>query len=127
MSKSFRLTPPKPPKLREDDVEEACKELLAYRGYYVVRIPTGLYRTPDGRRWVRVGTKGIADYVAIHGTYPAILIETKATGKELSPEQERLSDLLRLGFRLAVAKVDNVEDLVRILDQHEAKHRKGKT
>src|SRR5215813_10342973 len=54
--KRFRLTSPRV-KLVENDVERACVDLLRLRGYYVVRLQSGLFRTPDGR-WIRIGEPG---------------------------------------------------------------------
>ena len=50
--KRFRLTAPRV-KLAENDVERAAIDLLRLKGYYVVRLQSGLLKTPDGR-WIRV-------------------------------------------------------------------------
>lgn len=114
-AKPFRLKPP--PRLREDDVERACLDLLRYRGYYPVRLQSGLFKTPDGR-WTRVGEPGIPDYIAAHGSYPAVFVEVKRPGGALSTEQRDKIGELEL-WRLAVATVDSVEALLSYLEQHE--------
>jgi hypothetical protein len=78
--RQFRLTSPR---LSENDVEAACGDLLRLRGYWVTRVQSGLFRTPDGR-WVRIGKKGIPDYAATHGFYPGFLLEVKRPGEELA-------------------------------------------
>ena len=113
----FRL---KRPELREADVVAACLDLLRVRGYYPVRIPTGLFRTADGR-WVQVGEKGIPDYVAVHGQHPAFFLELKRPGGKPKPHQERQIFELRLGYRLNVAVVDSAAGLRAWLDAHEGK------
>ena len=116
--KRFRLTPPKPPKLREDDVERACLDLLAYRGYYVLRLHSGLFRTVDAR-WIQVGTRGLPDYVAVHERHRGFLLETKRPGGDLSPDQEKTVWEIRVGYRIPVAKIDRIEQLSTWLDAHE--------
>lgn len=113
--KLFRLTPPT---IRESDVARACCAVLYYRGYFPVRIPTGLYETVDGRK-VKVGDVGIPDYVAIHERHPGFFLEVKRPGGHLRPEQRSKIGQLRAGYRLAVAVVDSAQALVEWLDAHE--------
>ena len=119
--KRFRLTSPKAPKLSENDVERACLDLLAYRQWYVIRLQSGLFKTKDDR-YVRVGRKGLPDYVALHRRYPGFLLETKRPGGELSPDQVKVIWEFREGYRIAVATIDRVEDLIPWLDEHEKKN-----
>jgi hypothetical protein len=114
--KRFRLTAPKI-KLVEDDVERACIDLLRLRGYYVVRLQSGFFRTPDGRG-VRVGEPGLPDYACMKRDF---FLETKRPGAKLSPAQEKKVFELEKGYGIAVATVDRVEHLARWLDDHEKK------
>ena len=114
--KRFRLTSPRI-KLVEDDVEKACIDLLRLRGYYVVRLQSGLFRTPDGR-WVRIGEPGLPDYAVIKRDF---FLEVKRPGGKLSAAQVEKVFELEKAYGIAVATVDRVEHLARWLDDHEKK------
>ena|SRR5215831_18282455 len=116
-AKPFRLKAPRVPPLREHHVAQACLDYLRVRGYYPVRLNSGLFKTPDGR-WVRVGEPGLPDYMAIHPRYPGFFLEVKRPGGVLSADQTRKIQELRI-YRLSVAVIDNVEALVSWLKTHE--------
>jgi hypothetical protein len=111
----FRLTSPKT-RLSENDVERACVDLLRYRGWYVARQQSGLFKTPDGR-WIRIGEPGVPDYNVMKA--PSFLLEVKRPGGELSPEQKEQIRKIELGFRLPIVVVESVEELITWLDRHE--------
>lgn len=114
--KPFRLTPPPPVKLVENDVEKACLNLLRLKGYYPVRLQSGLFKTPDGR-WVRIGEPGLPDYVVIRNDW---FLEVKAPGKTPSPKQiEKIFELEKI-HRIPVATVDSVERLIEWLEKRRA-------
>ena len=111
----FRLTSPRL-KLVENDVERACIDLLRLKGYYVVRLQSGLLKTPDGR-WIRVGEPGLPDYVCVKSDF---FLEVKRPKGKLSDAQiEKIFELEACGFR--VATIDSVERLAEWLDAHEKK------
>jgi hypothetical protein len=114
----FRLTSPKV-KLVENDVERACVDLLRLRGYYVVRLQSGLFRTPDGR-WIRIGEPGLPDYACIKNDF---LMEVKRPGAK--PNASQVSKIFELEAvrKIAVATVDSPEHLIRWLDEREKKER----
>lgn len=116
----FRLTPPKLPKLRENDVEKACLDLLAFRGYYAVRLQSGLFRTKDDR-YIQIGKKGLPDYAVLHRQYPGFFMETKRPKGQLSDEQIKVAWTIANAYRIAVVKIDSVEALREWLDAHEGK------
>lgn len=115
----FRLTPPRL-RLSENDVESACIDLLRLRGYWVVRLHAGVFRSTDGRRWITGVPKGTPDYAALHHKRPAFLLEVKRPGAKPSPEQETKHFEIRLGYRIAIAVVDSVDTLAGWLDHHES-------
>jgi hypothetical protein len=117
----FQLTSPKPPRLNENDVERACCDVLRLRGYFVVRLHAGTYRTADSARWIKGVEKGTPDYALLHHRYPGFLLEVKRPGAVATPEQKRKHEELRIGFQLAIGVVDSVEALIAWLDQHERK------
>jgi hypothetical protein len=119
--KRFRLTPPRPPRLNENDVERACVDVLRYRGYYVIRLHAGRFKTADGRRWITGVDKGTPDYATVHERFPGFLLEVKRTGASPTPEQTNKHRELWIGYRLAIVSVDDVAALVLWLDQHERK------
>lgn len=121
--KRFRLVPPPKPKLVERDVAKACKQLLAYRGYYPVRLQSGLLKSLDGQRVVPVGEIGLPDFVFVHERYPAFFLETKRPNGQLSDAQKKKHWEMTVAYRLAIATIDRVEALTPWLDAHEAKAR----
>src|SRR5262245_14588478 len=110
----FRLTSPRV-KLVENDVEKACIDLLRLRGYYVVRLQSGRFKTVDGR-WVTIGEPGLPDYACLKRDF---FLECKAPKKQPSAAQIEKAFELEAGYRIAVATVDSVEHLARWLHAHE--------
>lgn len=119
----FRLTSPIP-RLRENDVERACIDLLRYRGYWVIRQHVGRFQAPAGG-WVTIGEVGLPDYATVHARYPGFLLEIKRPGGNLTPGQQRKISELKQGYQLAIAAVDTVESLAAWLDSHEGNQAGG--
>ena len=115
---AFRLT--SPPRLNENDVERACKDLLRLHGWWVRREHSALLKTPDGR-WIRIGEPGLPDYVCLHERFPGFLLEVKRPGEDASPVQKTKIMEIRLGYHLAITVVDTVEALDDWLRQHEGR------
>jgi hypothetical protein len=116
---AFRLTPP--PRLVENDIERACLDLLRYRGYWVVRVHAGTFRSADGQRWIKGADKGTPDYACVHERFRGFLLETKRPGEHTSPEQKQKIMEIRLGYHLAIAVIDSVDALDMWLRQHEGR------
>jgi hypothetical protein len=115
-SDSFRLQPP--PALKEADVVEACCDLLALRGYKVIRQQVARAKTAAGN-WLTIGELGMPDFIAMHGKFRSFLMEVKRPGGKLSPEQVFKIQQLQMGYRLAVAVVESSRELHDWLTQHE--------
>ena len=113
--KPFRLTSPE---LVEDDIEKACIDLMHIRGYYVLRLQSGLFKTPDGR-WVRVGVPGLPDYCAIHQKHRGFLLEVKRPRKKPKPHQDQFIRELRMGYGLSIFVADSAKALAQFLTRHE--------
>jgi hypothetical protein len=111
----FRL---KSPELTEKDVVEACKDVLMWRGYKLVRLHVGLYKTLDHKRYQSIGEKGLPDYLAVHAKYPALFIEFKRPRKIPEPHQAEKIRELRETYNLSVIAVDRVEDLIVWLNEN---------
>jgi hypothetical protein len=99
-------------------VVDACVDLLGWRGYYVIRLQSGLFKTLDGR-FQTVGKRGLPDFAAIHERYPGFLMETKRPGAKPSEDQIKRIEEIRIGFRVAVAVIDSPEALIDWLAEHE--------
>jgi len=112
-SARFRL---KSPVLREDDVERACLDYLRIRGYFVLRIHTGTFRSPDGRYWIKGAPKGTADYIAVHKKYRGFLLETKGPRGELREVQLQRAAEISTGYGIPTVKVSSARELVEWLD-----------
>ena len=115
---NFRLKPPKPARLVENDVEAQCLDALRWRHWRPERLHAGTVKSLDGRRYIKLHDRGTPDYVVTHAKYPAFYLETKRPGKTPSPEQERKHQELRL-FGLAVVAVDGYEALIAWLNEYE--------
>lgn len=102
--------------LSENDVERACVDLLRLHGYYVVRLQSGLFKTPDGR-WIRVGETGLPDYVCVRSDF--FLEVKRPKGKLSDAQREKIFELEACGFH--VATIDSVERLEAWLSEHERK------
>jgi hypothetical protein len=116
----FRLTGEKI-QLSENDVERACLGLLRLRGYWVIRVHTGTFRTADAKRWIKAADKGTPDYCAVHERYPGFLLEVKRPGAALSPEQRLKIREIEMGYRLPVVVVESVEEMAAWLAKHEGR------
>jgi hypothetical protein len=115
----LRLTHPKQPRLRENQVIDACLDLLHTRGYKEHRLPCGKYRAPNGdwQQWYDAGTP---DYAMMHPRYPGFYIEFKRPGAQPSKAQEMKHRELEAGWRFRVAVIDSVDVLIAFLREHEA-------
>lgn len=120
--KRFRLRPPSPPRLSENDIERQCLDALRWRHYRPERLHAGRFRSLDGKRFVTLHETGTPDYVVTHSVFPAFYLEVKRPGEVPSPEQEIKHGELRL-FGLAVVWVDGYETLLAWLYQHQEKAR----
>lgn len=120
MPRTFRLRAPRTAKPREREIARQLRDWLLARGWYPVRLNSGLLKTLDGR-YVTIGEVGIPDYVVLHARHPAFFLETKAPGKALSPEQERKRWVLTRAYGLEVVVADGWEALQPWLEDHERK------
>ena len=97
-------------KLSENDVERQICDFMALRGYEAIRWNSGLYLTPDGKRRVRIGVKGCADWIFVHPTKPVVFIEAKAPGETADPDQLTWLDYhRRCGYTCWV--IDSLDEL----------------
>ena len=119
MTKRFKLTSPKW-KTTENDVERAVIDLLRYRGYYVIRLQVGTFRTA-GDSWLKIGEPGLPDYCALHPVHPGFFVEVKRPGASASEVQKRKHAELKFCYRLGVAVIDNPQALAAWLAEHEGK------
>jgi hypothetical protein len=117
MSRTFSLKPWKP-KLSENDVEKACLDYLATRGYWTIRLHAGVFRTLDGKRVIHGVPKGTPDYVVLHATLPGFLLEVKRPKATISKDQELLHSRLRV-CRIRVATVSSIDQLFTWVRAHE--------
>ena len=109
MARGFRLTSPVV-KLVERDVTQGCVDILHLKGFMPIRLPVGLYKTPDGKRWIQIGEKGMPDYVV-----PEFFVEVKRPGGELGDDQRRKIAEIEQIWRIPVAVVDSVDALAEWL------------
>jgi hypothetical protein len=110
----FRLKPPVL-KMSENDVESGCLDLLRLRGYWPIRLHAGLFKSPDGKRWIRGVEKGTPDWAAFCS--PSFFMEVKRPGGILTVDQENKIYQLEKFFGLKTIVVEGVEELLAWLDQ----------
>lgn len=111
----FSLTP-QPLKTSENDVREACLQLLRLSGWWPIRQHVGQFRTSDGRM-IKVGVPGDPDYAVLRS--PGFFLETKAPEGNLSPVQVERIGRLRAMCGLDTVVVSDVSELKAFLDQRE--------
>ena len=70
----FQLKAPKPRPLIENDVEAQCLDALRWRHYRPERLHAGIFKSLDGRRYVKAHAKGTPDYVVVHAIFPAFYL-----------------------------------------------------
>ena len=109
-----RLTPPQI-NLSENDVENACLDLLRVRHYYPLRQQSELFKTPEihSSRYIRIGEPGIPDYAI-----PRFFVEVKRPGGTLSPAQKEKIWTLKEHWNLETAVIENVDELIEWLAAH---------
>jgi hypothetical protein len=113
----FTLRAPRA-KIVENDIEKACRDLLALHGYKVHRLHCGRARFPDGS-WVALEERGTPYWICIHPRHPGFYLETKAPGGVLSDARLWMRRILTAGWRLRVAVIDDVAVLAEWLSTHE--------
>jgi hypothetical protein len=118
MSKNpqFKLRPPVL-KLSENDVESGCLDILRLRNYWPVRLHAGLFKSADGKRWIRGVEKGTPDYLAVRP--PSFFMETKRPDGILSDDQKRKIDHLQRFFGLETIVVEGAEELLAWLERRD--------
>lgn len=105
-------------RLTETAVAKACKDLLGIRGYKVVRLQSGLFKTPDGR-WIRVGEPGMTDYFAAHKTHRPFFMEVKRPDGTTKPNQDKWIWELETFFGVTAVVIDSSKALGQWLAAHE--------
>lgn len=121
----YRLTPPKPPREKENDVEGACLSFLRLRHYYPIRIHCGKFWTWDKMRVLTGAPKGTPDWAFMHAIYPGFLLEAKRPGEEPSSEQYSRITEIYMGYKLEIAVIDNVDKLIAfVYDREKRFHEK---
>ena len=101
-------------KISENHVEKACVALLERYGYWPIRLHAGLFKSSDGRRWIKGVEKGTPDWAAV--IKPSFLVETKRPGAELSEVQRRKIDELKV-IGLETLVVSDPQELLAYLEQ----------
>lgn len=79
-----------PIKLSERDVTAAVKGWLEAKGWYAIRLQSGLVRGNTRGTFIRLGENGLPDWVFLRAWkgYPiALMVEMKAGGKKPGPDQ----------------------------------------
>jgi hypothetical protein len=128
MANQFRLKAQKL-QLSENDVREACLDVLRAHQWWPIRQHVGRFILPDravleacGKfgvrvRWHTAGEKGDPDYAVLKA--PSFFVELKRPGGELSDEQRARIYALRQFYDLETAVVESVEELIEWLDRHQ--------
>ena len=76
------------PALRESDVTKQIKGFLESRGWYAVRLQSGVVRGITRDSFMRLGKKGLPDWIFVRGR-EALFVEMKRPGKKPSQDQAR--------------------------------------
>lgn len=107
------------PKVSEHLIQAACLEYLGYRGVFCYRNNSGAIpvEAASGRRFIKFGTSGSPDIIAvIEGRF--VGIEVKAAKGKLRPSQEAFRDQLTIrgkGIYIVVRSVDECKEEIERL------------
>jgi hypothetical protein len=95
--------------LPENQIEKVCLDWLRVNGWYAVRLLAGVFKSLDGRRYVKAAEAGIPDWLVLRGDeYMLVEFKAKRGRAEISQTKWRLlADTL--GLRHAVVR--SIEDL----------------
>lgn len=104
----FKLRPDGKIQLSENDVRNACLDLLRVNGWWPIRQHVGKFRAPDGG-FITIGETGDPDYVVIKP--PSFFVEFKRPGGKLSEAQLRRHCQLEKFYGLRTIVVASVEEL----------------
>lgn len=105
-------------KVSENDVRNACLDILRLHHWWPIRQHVGLFQTVGrNSHKVTIGETGDPDYVVVRA--PSFFLETKRPGGKLSDEQRARIDTLKRFYHLETAVVESVEELIAWLDRHE--------
>lgn len=99
---------------KEKDVQKACLDYLAARGFFHYRNNTGAFKDKGTGAWYRFGTVGSPDIIAvINGVYVAI--ECKGTKGKQSDAQKDFEDrLIQAGGEYFLVR--SLDELINSLD-----------
>ena len=101
--------------LSENDVRDACLEVLRHHHWWPVRQHVGRFRpVAHPNDVVTIGSKGDPDYLVVKA--PSFFMETKRPGGKLSDDQRRRIDQLQQFYGLETVVVESVEQLVEWLE-----------
>lgn len=102
--------------LSERQVTEACIGWLRAKGWYMVRLQSGLVRGATRGTFMRLGEDGLPDWIAFKGT-TYFFLEMKASGKKLGDKQaEWFRFAERSGFPAIWA-----DGLSRLISEYQAR------
>lgn len=89
----------------EGRLKAAITKTLERKGYLVLRLQSGMFKTFDGRI-VRVGVKGLPDLLAIDGDSRAAFIELKRPGRSkiYQCQLDYIAMLQKRGIRAGIAR-----------------------
>lgn len=100
--------------LSENDVRNACLDVLRLHHWCPIRQQVGLFRPiGENNHIISIGEAGDPDYVVVKP--PSFFLETKRPGGKLSDAQRRRIDQLQQFFGLETVVVESVEQLVEWL------------
>jgi hypothetical protein len=105
-------------KPREQDLVNACLQLLKLRGVFAWRNNSGAFVLGEGkgRRFFRAGLVGGSDILGVlHPTGQLLAVEVKRPGGKPTPQQQAFLDAVRAAGGVA-AVVRDVAELVALLD-----------
>ena len=89
------------PELKERDTTAQIKGFLESRGWYGVRLQSGVVRGITRNSFMRLGKKGITDWIFVRAR-EALFVEVKRSGAKLSKDQERWHEWAAIQGFLAI-------------------------
>jgi len=101
-------------KVSEAEVQKAIMQFLRYRGTFFFRNNSGAYSDKDSGRFIRFGSKGAGDLIAIYPDGRFWSVEVKREGGKLSDDQIAFLCGVRKAGGVASC-VESIADVQKVL------------
>jgi len=102
-----------PKALKESDVTKQVVGFVRAHGFECIRLNAGLFQRPGGTARIRIGTRGMSDWICLKADpLRCFFLEIKRPGEPLRPDQQVWHEQMRQrGFTTVVAS--DLDELIQ--------------